>query len=78
MEDLCFWIAFTCNSQMRLLASGIEKRQMRTLYDWFNPEILALDLEAIVGALHVQSSTPGQELLRGMTSRVSLPQSIGG
>lgn len=61
---------------MRLLASRVRKRQMQTLYDWFNLEILTLDLEAIDGGLHVHLSTPSQELLRGMTIRVALPQSV--
>lgn len=77
MEELCFWIALTCNSQMRLLASAssTQGRQLRTLHDWFNPETLVLTPKVINNALHVGSSAPTQQLLRQLTPRVRMPSS---
>ncbi|PYH70391.1 uncharacterized protein BO88DRAFT_480717 [Aspergillus vadensis CBS 113365] len=35
MEELCFWIAFECNSQMKVLGSEQQPR-FHTLYDWLD------------------------------------------
>lgn len=81
MEELCFWMALTCNSQMRLSASTskIQSRQPRTLYDWFNPETIVLIPKVVNdndNTLLVDSSTPSQQLLQQLTPRVRIPPSV--
>ncbi|GLB03916.1 hypothetical protein AtubIFM57258_009631 [Aspergillus tubingensis] len=75
MEELCFWIAFKCNSQMRPLGSE-QKPRFHTLYDWFYPDTLILTPKIIDGRLNVQTSTPTQQFLQDLTPHVELPCSI--
>ncbi|GCB18218.1 cAMP-dependent protein kinase type 3 [Aspergillus awamori] len=75
MEQLCFWIAFKCNSQMRALGSK-QQPQLHTLYDWFYPETIILTPMIIDGRLQVHSSTPSQQLLQDMLPSVELTCSI--
>lgn len=75
MEELCFWIAFKCNSEMRVLGSE-RQPQLHTLYDWFYPDTLVLTPKIIDGRLNVQSSTPSQQFLQELTPNVELPSSI--
>ncbi|RJE23344.1 hypothetical protein PHISCL_04330 [Aspergillus sclerotialis] len=78
METLCFWIALTCNSQMRLFASASEipRRQPRTLYDWFNPKTIVLIPKVVNdNTMLVDSSIPSQQLLEQLTPRVRMPPS---
>ncbi|RAH60589.1 hypothetical protein BO85DRAFT_467080 [Aspergillus piperis CBS 112811] len=75
MEELSFWIAFKCNSEMRVLGSE-RQPQLHTLYDWFYPDTLILTPKIIDGRLNVQSSTPSQQFLQELTPNVELPSSI--
>ncbi|GKZ29643.1 hypothetical protein AbraIFM66950_005924, partial [Aspergillus brasiliensis] len=75
MEELCFWIAFKCNSEMRVLASE-RQPQLHTLYDWLYLDTLILTPKVIDGKLNVQSNTPSQQFLQEMIPNVELLPSI--
>ncbi|RAL06622.1 uncharacterized protein BO97DRAFT_409534 [Aspergillus homomorphus CBS 101889] len=62
MENICFWIAFKCNSVMKLLSSEEQKPRVRTLHDWFNMQTFDLVPKAVDGKFYVESSSSQQPI----------------
>lgn len=75
MEDLCFWIAYNCNSQMRDLASP-SPCQMHTLKDWLSLETVVLTMTMKNGQITTIASTPGRSLVANLTHQMELPFSL--
>ncbi|OGM42550.1 hypothetical protein ABOM_007921 [Aspergillus bombycis] len=78
MENVCFWIAFKCNSAMRNLSLQESNAPVQTLYDWFNIKTLALCLKALDGKLGVRSSSYQPQLapktkLSSIVSDLNIP-----
>ncbi|KAJ5366432.1 hypothetical protein N7541_000373 [Penicillium brevicompactum] len=72
MEDLCFWIAYNCNTQMRDLASPCPS-QIHTLKDWFGLETVVLTMIMKDDHLATITSPPDPSLVANLTRQMELP-----
>ncbi|KAJ5329460.1 hypothetical protein N7452_009850 [Penicillium brevicompactum] len=72
MEDLCFWIAFNCNSQMRDLDSPYPP-PIHTLKDWFSLETVVLTMIMKDDHLATITSPPDPSLVAILTRQMELP-----
>lgn len=75
MEDLCFWIAYNCNSRMRDLASPYPS-QIHTLKDWLSLETVVLTMTMKDGHMATVASPPGPSLMANLTHQMELPVSF--
>lgn len=72
MEDLCFWIAHKCNSQMRDLASTSPPR-FHTLKDWLCLETIVLNMTMMDGQVVTKACPPDPSLVANLTHQMALP-----
>ncbi|CRL19516.1 Calcium/calmodulin-dependent protein kinase-like [Penicillium camemberti] len=75
MEDLCFWIAYNCNSEMRDLASPCLS-QLHTLKDWLILETVILTMTMKDGQVATIASPPDPSLLANLIHQMELPFSF--
>lgn len=75
MEDLCFWIAYKCNSQMRDLASTCPP-QVHTLKDWLSLETIVLTMIMKDGQVATKACPPDPSLVANLTHQMELPFSF--
>ncbi|CAI7572266.1 unnamed protein product [Penicillium bialowiezense] len=75
MEDLCFWIAYNCNSRMRDLASPYPS-QIHTLKDWLSLETVVLTMTMKDGHMATVASPPDPSLMANLTHQMELPVSF--